>query len=204
VTGRAGPVGAGAEAPPAPLLPLRRPVVVIDTETTGCGAGHRIVSLGAVRLSAMLEPLETLHLVFNPERRSDWGAWRVHGLSDRYLARQPRFAEHAEEVAAFLGGCTVAAHNLAFDLPMLRGEYARLGREAPVAEGLCTLRAARARWPGARCGLDAVLERIGLARREGRHGAFQDAALTVGVLRWLHDLPAGCGLAPCPPMNERA
>jgi DNA polymerase-3 subunit epsilon len=50
------------------------PVVVFDTETTGCGAGDRVVSLGAVRLDAALEPEATLHLAFAPGIPCHWGA----------------------------------------------------------------------------------------------------------------------------------
>ncbi len=48
---------------------IGRPVVVFDTETTGCTGTDRVVSLGAVRLDAALEPEATLHLVFAPGMR---------------------------------------------------------------------------------------------------------------------------------------
>src|SRR4051812_49444963 len=91
------------------------PVIVFDTETTGSATGDRVVSLGAVRLDAALEPEATLHLAFAPGIPCHWGAIRVHGMSDAFLSLHPPFEEHAAEIAAFFGGHAAAAHNLAFD-----------------------------------------------------------------------------------------
>jgi hypothetical protein len=115
------------------------PITVFDTETTGAGAGDRVVSLGAVRLDAALEPEATLHLAFSPGIPCHWGAIRVHGMSDAFLACHPPFAEHAGEVAAFFGGHPAAAHNFAFDRRMLGSEFGRLGLELPWSGGFCTM-----------------------------------------------------------------
>ena len=168
------------------------PVVVFDTETTGCAAGDRVVSLGAVRLDAALEPEATLHLAFDPGRPCHWGATRVHGMSDAFLARHPPFAAHAEEVAAFFGGLAAAAHNMAFDRRMLGGEFERLGLSPPWGEAHCTLRAWRLARPGLRAGLAHAAAECGLAREGALHGALEDAWLAAQVLRALH------GLAPVP------
>lgn len=165
------------------------PVVVFDTETTGCGAGDRVVSLGAVRLDAALEPEATLHLVFAPGIPCHWGAARMHGLSDAFLARQPPFAAHAGEVAAFFAGRCAAAHNLAFDRRMLGGEFALLGLDPPWAAEFCTLRAWRRAHPGRRAGLAHAAAACGLTREGALHGALEDAWLAAQVLRALHGLP---------------
>lgn len=169
-------------------LPPHDGVVVFDTETTGCCAWDRVVSLGAVRLDRALEPVATLHLVFAPGRRCHPGAARVHGMSDRFLALQPGFADHAEEVSDFFAGAVGCAHNLSFDRRMLGSEFARLGRDAPWRGEHCTLRAWRAAHPGARAGLDAASAAIGLGREGGLHGALEDAWLAVQLLRHLHGL----------------
>jgi DNA polymerase-3 subunit epsilon len=169
------------------------PVVVFDTETTGCAGGDRVVSLGAVRLDAALEPEATLHLAFAPGIPCHWAAARVHGLSDAFLARQPPFAAHAEEIAAFFAGPAVGcAHNLAFDRRMPGGEFALLGRPAPWGAGFCTLQAWRRSRPGTRAGLDHAAAACGLSREGSLHGALEDAWLAAQVLRALH------GLAPVP------
>ncbi|WP_052389376.1 3'-5' exonuclease [Belnapia moabensis] len=165
------------------------PITVFDTETTGAGAGDRVVSLGAVRLNATLEPEATLHLAFSPGIPCHWGAIRVHGMSDAFLACHPPFEAHADEVAAFFGGHAAAAHNFAFDRRMLGGEFERLGLEAPWGTGLCTMQAWRRAYPGERVGLARAAAACGFERETSLHGALEDAWLAVQLLRHLHGLP---------------
>src|SRR4051812_46092012 len=164
------------------------PVIVFDTETTGVAAEDRVVSLGAVRLDAALEPEATLHLVFAPGIRCHWAATRVHGMSDAFLARYPPFAAHAAEVAAFFGGDAAAAHNLAFDRRMLGSEFARLGRPVPWGAAHRTMLAWRRAHPGEPAGLAPAAAACGLDREGTLHGALEDAWLAVQVLRRLHGL----------------
>lgn len=168
------------------------PVVVFDTETTGCAGHDRVVSLGAVRLDTELEPEATLHLAFDPGMPCHWAARRVHGMSDAFLARHPPFAAHAAEVAAFFAGAAGCAHNLAFDRRMLGGEFARAGLPRPWLAELCTMLAWRRAHPGQRAGLKEASAACGLARDGALHGALEDAWLAVQVLRRLH------GLSPVP------
>ena len=178
-------------APAHPVLSLQSDVVVFDTETTGCTIGDRVVSLGAVRLDPALDVVATLHLVFAPGRRCHPGAVRVHGLTDRFLARQPAFEAHAGEVSAFFEGAVACAHNLAFDRRMLGGEFDRLGLARPWQGEYCTLRAWRLYRPGQRAGLDAASAALGLARESDQHGALEDACLASQLLRALHGRPTG-------------
>ncbi|MFT8242904.1 exonuclease domain-containing protein [Roseomonas sp. BN140053] len=172
-------------------LPPGTEAVVFDTETTGCTAEDRVVSLGAVRLDEALDPVATLHLVFAPGRRCHPGAARVHGMSDRFLARQPAFATHAAEIAAFFAGAVACAHNLAFDRRMLGAEFGRAGLPRPWTAEYCTLRAWRRHRPGERAGLDAATAAVGLRRASALHGALEDAALAAQLLRVLHGMPTG-------------
>ena len=168
--------------------------MVLDTETTGTAGADRIVSLAAIPLDAGLRPSgPALHLVFNPGRPSHPIALRVHGLADAFLARQPSFAGHADQVRAALHGRVLVAHNLAFDLRMLAQEFARLGLPAPGGRGgrYCTMTEFRARHAGQPAKLDLVLRHLGLPARAGAaHGAFEDAALAMHVLHRLHHAPA--------------
>lgn len=182
-----------AAMPPAmsPTMPAwgHGPVVVFDTETTGCGTADRVVSLGAVRLDEALEPEATLHLAFDPGIPCHWGATRVHGLADAFLARQPGFAAHAGEVAGFFAGAMACAHNLAFDRRMLLIEFGREGLALPWQAEYCTLRAWRRAHPGERAGLAHASAACGLGREGARHGALEDAWLAAQLLRALHGLP---------------
>ncbi|TCZ66153.1 3'-5' exonuclease [Roseicella aquatilis] len=165
------------------------PITVFDTETTGAATGDRVVSLGAVRLDAALEPEATLHLAFAPGIPCHWGAARVHGMSDAFLARHPPFETHAAEVTAFFGGLAAAAHNMPFDRRMLGGEFARLGLPLPWGEAHCTLQLWRRAHPGQRAGLAHAAAACGLGREGALHGALEDAWLAAQLLRALHGLP---------------
>jgi len=173
-----------------PIPSPGRPVVVFDTETTGCTGGDRVVSLGAVRLDEGLEPEATLHLVFAPGIRCHVGARRVHGLSDAFLARQRPFARHAAEIAAFFAGALGCAHNMSFDRRMLGGEFDRLGVARPWSGEFCTMLAWRRHRPGARSGLAHASAALGLSRETSLHGALEDSWLAANLLRALHGLPA--------------
>lgn len=192
------------------VIPARRQAVVFDTETTGVSGADRVVSLAAIPLDAGLHPSgPVLHLVFNPGRPSHPAARAVHGLADAYLARQPRFADHAEEVRALFRGRVLVAHNLAFDTRMLAQEFAALGALGLAGRGrYCTMLAFRARHAGQPAGLDPVLRHFGLPVRAGAahgafHGAFEDAMLAMHVLHRMHGRVAPVQVAPVAFQNAR-
>ncbi|MFC0410248.1 3'-5' exonuclease [Roseomonas elaeocarpi] len=176
---------------PPPRLPPGAEAVVFDTETTGCTVGDRVVSLGALRLDAGFEVVDSLHLVFAPGRPCHPGAARVHGMSDRFLARQPRFEVHAREIARFFRGAVACAHNLSFDRRMLCREYALLDQPLPWEADYCTLRAWRRFRPGEKAGLAHASATLGLGRDTALHGALEDAALAAQLLRVLHGQEPG-------------
>ena len=46
----------------------------------------------------------------------DWGAQRVHGISDAMLVGKPLFSSKAAELLEFLRGSEMVAHNATFDV----------------------------------------------------------------------------------------
>jgi DNA polymerase-3 subunit epsilon len=177
--------------------------VVVDCETTGLSprTGDRMVSLAAIETVGGLPTGRALHLVFNPGRPSHPSARRVHGLSDGFLSHQPRFAEHAAQVEAFIAGDPLVGHNLRFDVGFLNAELARAGREAWGGRAICTLDRFKRRFPGGRASLDHACGMFGIdvSARARHHGAFIDAALACGLYQLL---VAGLA-APCLPPLDR-
>ena len=109
--------------------------IVLDTETTGLEPelNHRIIEIGCVELVNRRSTGRTFHRYLNPERDIDDGALAVHGISRTELDGQPRFAEIADELLAFLGGAELVIHNAAFDVAFLDAELgAPAGRAAPA------------------------------------------------------------------------
>lgn len=164
--------------------------IVFDTETTGLEPeqGHRIIEIGAVEIVNRRRTGRQFHRYLCPDREVDAGALQVHGLSNEFLASQPRFAEIAQELRDFIADAELIIHNAPFDVAFLDAEFGRLAGEAGAwrVAGLCsvldTLAMARQMHPGQRNGLDALCKRYSVdnSHRE-LHGALLDADLLLEV-----------------------
>ena len=162
--------------------------IVLDTETTGLepDLNHRIIEIGCVELLNRRVTGRTFHRYLNPERDIDEGALAVHGISRSELDGQPRFAEVAEELLAFVSGAELVIHNAAFDVAFLDHEFGKLPGErrqvAAICQVLDTLALARELHPGQRNSLDALCKRYSVdnSARE-LHGALLDARILADV-----------------------
>jgi DNA polymerase-3 subunit epsilon len=162
--------------------------IVLDTETTGLEPelDHRIIEIGCVELINRRATGRTFHRYLNPERDIDEGARAVHGISRAELDGQPRFAEVADELLAFVSGAELVIHNAAFDVAFLDAELARIAGERRQVAQLCqvldTLALARELHPGQRNSLDALCKRYSIdnSARE-LHGALLDARILADV-----------------------
>lgn len=159
--------------------------IVLDTETTGLDpkSGHRVVEIGCVELVNHMPTGREFHKYIDPERDMPQEAFAVHGLSSDFLRGKPKFAEIAEEFAAFIDGARLVIHNAEFDLRFLNAEFARLNRpplESSIA--IDTVAMARRKFPGAQASLDALCRRfeIDLSVRD-KHGALLDSQLLAEV-----------------------
>lgn len=194
VTRRPAPLNlAVAAAPPPPDYPaawrrLPREIIFVDVETTGLGGADRIVSLGAVRLTTAPVDIATLHLIFNPEKRCHPKAIQAHGYDNKTLARQDPIGPYTAALAAYFSRADlVVAHNAAFDLRFLNGEFKRAAQPPIAAPSRCTMLAYRAL--GQRpATLDAVAARLGLPRA-GRHSALEDAWIAMQAYLSLNGCP---------------
>ena len=167
---------------------MRERQVVLDTETTGLdpAQGHRVIEIGCIELRNRRLTEQRFHVYLRPERAIDEGAIRVHGLTNEFLADQPRFAEIAEQFLEFVRGAELIIHNAPFDLGFLNHELQRCGRGQSVLEQLCavedTLLLARQRHPGQRNNLDALCKRYGIDNSQRTlHGALLDAEILADV-----------------------
>ncbi|KAG1279653.1 hypothetical protein G6F64_014566 [Rhizopus arrhizus] len=99
-------------------------IVALDTESTGIShrLGHRVIEIGAVELIDGQLTGRQFHTYLQPQRKVDWGAQRVHGISDAMLVGKPLFSSKAAELLAFLRGSEMVAHNATFDVGFLDNE----------------------------------------------------------------------------------
>jgi DNA polymerase III subunit epsilon len=161
--------------------------IVLDTETTGLSPenGDRIIEIGCVELLNRKLSGNNLHFYVNPERDSDEGALRVHGISNEFLRDKPKFAAIATELLDYLRGAELIIHNAPFDIGFLNKELERLrlGRMADQVSGVIdSLAMAKELFPGKRNSLDALCGRLEVDN-SGRtlHGALLDAELLADV-----------------------
>lgn len=155
--------------------------VVIDCETTGLSPaqGDRMVSFAGIEIIGDAPTGEAISLIFNPDRKSNPHALRIHGLADHVLRYQRPFSESAEVIQEFLGDAVIVGHNVEFDLSFLRHEFKQCGRIWMPADSLCTMNAFRHHSAG-RTTLDAAASHFGIdaSIRSKFHGAFVDAEIT--------------------------
>lgn len=159
--------------------------IVLDTETTGLdpSGGHRVVELACLELAHHVPSGRHFRRYINPEREVPEDARAIHGLTDEFLAKQPRFAEIADEFLAFIGDAPLVIHNAQFDLKFLNAELALIGRAPLTAErAIDTVAMARRRFPGAQASLDALCRRFQIDNTARTvHGALLDCQLLAEV-----------------------
>ncbi|HLN80404.1 MAG TPA: 3'-5' exonuclease [Thermoanaerobaculia bacterium] len=163
-------------------LPLDRPLVVFDTETTGTNPRlDRIVEIACVKVHPDGQREEWVRR-FNPGIRIPAASTVIHRIRDADVESMPRFADCAAELAAFLEGCDLAGYNMTgFDLPVLRNEFHRAGVVFDVTS--------RRLVDGQRIFFSREPRNLSAAARfycetdhDGAHGALADARMTLRVL----------------------
>lgn len=159
--------------------------IVLDTETTGFDpeSGDRIVEIGCVELLGHMPTGKTYHQYINPERAMPEDAFKVHGLSDAFLADKPVFAAIADDFLNFIRDSKLIIHNAKFDMRFLNAElgWARK-RKLPMDQALDTLEIARTKFPGSPNSLDALCRRFNIDNSNRTlHGALLDSEILAEV-----------------------
>lgn len=159
--------------------------VIFDIETTGLTPrlGHRIIEIGAVRLSAG-QVVGEFHSLIDAGVEIDPRAQAVHGISRAMLHGQPQPDQVIQEFREFVGRARLVAHNAPFDTRFLRAEFARFGHDLPNCID-CTLKLSRRLLTLSNYRLDTVYRHLGgeLNGQMKRHRALDDARMTAFV--WL-------------------
>ena len=146
-------------------------IAVVDTETTGFSRRDRIVEFACVTIAdgRIVDEYESL---VQPDR--DPGPVHVHGITPTMLESAPSFEAVAADIAVRLDGSVLAAHNVGFDLRMLRQEAERVrGMSLDAGTGVCTYRLTGEK-------LAVAAERAGLS--PPNHSALTDARVAAELL----------------------
>ena len=98
--------------------------IILDTETTGLSpsTGHRVIEIACLEMIDKKLTGNYYHTYIQPQRLVDAGAFKVHGISNDFLADKPRFKDIYKEFLSFIGYSTIIAHNAQFDVGFLNHE----------------------------------------------------------------------------------
>ena len=106
--------------------------IFLDTETTGLSpeSGDRVIEIGCVELVNRRLTGRNLHFYVNPERRNSVDAYKVHGLSDEFLADKPLFGHVVDELIEFVRDAEIVIdapiEKCAAFLPLVLGRLERV------------------------------------------------------------------------------
>lgn len=158
--------------------------IVLDTETTGLSAanGDRLVEIGCVELINHIPTGKTFHKYCNPERDMPEEAFKVHGLSEEFLADKPLFKEVGQGFIDFIQDSVLIIHNAPFDMGFLQAELEWAKMPRITNDVIDTVQLARKVHPGARVNLDALCRNYGIdLSRRTLHGALLDSEILAEV-----------------------
>ena len=140
------------------------------------------LEIGCVELINHIPSGNHYHVYVNPQRSMPEEAFRVHGLSEEFLADKPLFADVVSDFQAFIGDATLVIHNASFDMGFLNAELERAGHKPLGNPVIDTVMLARKKHPGARVSLDAMCKHYGIDNaRRTLHGALLDSEILAEV-----------------------
>lgn len=118
-----------------PSLLLKRPLAVIDLETTGTNvASDRIIEIAIIKVFPDKTTQSKVKRI-NPGMPIPAGSTAIHGIKDEDVKEAPSFKQAAHELKQFMDNCDLAGYNSnRFDIPLLVEEFLRAGIEFDISK----------------------------------------------------------------------
>lgn len=156
-------------------------IISFDTETTGVNPNYdRLLELGAAKYREG-QLVEERNWMIDPGRFVPMSAQDIHGITPDDLVGARSFEEIYPEVAEFMAGALLIAHNANFDVSFLRAEILRAGYPLPSNSTIDTMQYFRRMLPDLPSyRLQIVADKLGI---EGGtfHRALDDAKYTAEI-----------------------
>jgi len=174
------------------LLPLERPLIIFDLETTGLATNgdDRIVEIAYQKILPTGEVIAKTQR-FNPGRAIPEDATAVHGITDADVAGMPSFAQQCYEWWSLFDGADVGGFNvIGYDLPFLRSEFSLVGKtfdysKKRMLDGKVLYHHVTPRVPGGVRNLSTAYKTYCGEKHLTAHTAAGDVEVTVKILEQL-------------------
>lgn len=170
--------------------------VFLDTETTGLDpqkGNLRIIDLAYIEYEDSAPTGNVFKLNINPEgKKSNKGAFRVHGILDEELVGLPTFKDIHDQFINYIKDRHIVIFKAEFDLKFLNAELNRLNYPSTVsdicAEVTCAMELTKEKLGVKRISLDAACLRYGIdISARIKHSAELDASLCAQLFYKLLD-----------------
>lgn len=173
-------------------------MILFDTETTGLVKPYasplkdqpRIIEFAAVKLSNKkpYKEIDSIEFLLNPDGPLPEIITKITGLTDEDLKGVDSFPAHyAELVEFFIGERYLIAHNIKFDVDLLRFDLARMDKafEFPWPPNhICTVVNSMS-VKGHRLKQEQLLQHITKEHKPGVHRAMADVRDLETIVRWM-------------------
>ncbi len=166
--------------------------IVLDIETTGINLidkpyiGHKIIEIGAIEIINKKITNNFLHLYINPKKKIEHKAYKIHGISNKFLINKPIFSEISEKLINFIKKSDLIIHNANFDIGFIENELKIINHKIKKINKICkiidTLSIARKIFPGKKNDLNSLCQRYKINNSiRKKHGALIDAKLLANI-----------------------
>ena len=161
--------------------------LILDTETTGLGYDDEVLELCIIDCDSSV----LFESYFNPHNCSvDDGAYRVHGLSSKYLSQFPVIDDYYDDVNSLLFNRSVIIYNSGFDVRLLRQSFREeisfFNTSFFCAMEICSAYFGATNRHGTRSLVNSV-RAAGIDFRGRPHTAKADCFATLDCLQWIAD-----------------
>lgn len=166
--------------------------IVLDTETTGIDVSedltqtHRIIEIGAVEIINRKLTGNNFHTYLNPNRLIDPEAFKIHGISNKFLLDKPYFKNISNDFIEYIYKSELIIHNASFDVKFIENELKISKFNVQKIRDIChitdTLNIARMIFPGKKNTLDILCNRFNIKNEKRKlHSALLDAKLLAQI-----------------------
>jgi len=157
---------------------------ILDIETSGGAFNQERITEIAIYKYDGHDIIDHFESLVNPQKKIQEFVVKLTGITDKMVARAPKFHEVAKRIVEITEGCTLVAHNSDFDYRVLRNEFKSLGFSYSK-DTLCTVQLSQELLPDLPSySLGKLCKSLGIPV-SGRHRAGGDAYATVSLFELL-------------------